>query len=135
MNPSEPSLRLSVVIPAFNEEANIGPVLDETQRVLSAAPEVGAFEILVVDDGSTDATAARAEEHAAGHGNVRVLRHGENRGIGAALKTGFAAARGEWVTATCADGEAAVEDVVGLVKLTEGVDLVVSRRQRPPGRL
>lgn len=133
MRRAEFNINLSVIIPAYNEELNIGPVLEETLRGLSAALEVGIFEIIVVNDGSRDGTGARAEEFAARHANIRVLHHPVNRGIGAALKTGYAAARGCWVTATCADGEADVTDVVALLKLTQDVDLVVSRRQRQPG--
>ncbi len=125
--------RLSVVVPAFNEEANVRPVLAETIRTLSTSEEAGRFEIIVVDDGSTDGTAAELGKVASEDPRVRVLRHPQNRGIGAALKTGYAAARGEWVVATCADGEVPVSDVVELMKLTPGMDLVVSTRQRQPG--
>ena len=133
MSDTDNPISLSVVIPAYNEEQNVVPVLEETSRVLSTAPEVGSFEIIVVNDGSTDTTASRAEEYATRKSNIRVLHHAVNCGIGAALKTGYAAARGHWVTATCADGEASVGDVVELVKLARNVDLVVSRRQRQPG--
>ena len=130
---STPEIHLSVVIPAFNEELNVVPVLEETLRVLSAEAAMGPFEIIVVNDGSRDGTGARAEEYAARHSNVRVMHHPENRGIGAALRTGYAAARGQWVVATCADGEVPVSDVVELMKRTPDADLVVSARQRQPG--
>lgn len=126
-------IHLSVVIPAFNEEQNLGPVLEDTLRELSLAPFIGPFEIIVVDDGSRDETGARAEEYSSRHSNIRVVHHPENRGIGAALKTGYAVAQGEWVVATCADGEVPVSDVVELMKLTSDADLVVSARQRLPG--
>lgn len=126
-------IHLSVVIPAFNEEQNVVPVLEETVRTLSAESEIGPFEIVVVNDGSRDGTGARAEEYAAQRPLIRVLHHPENRGIGAALKTGYAAARGQWVVATCADGEVPVSDVIALMKLAPGADLVVSARQRQPG--
>lgn len=126
-------IHLSVVIPAFNEEQNVVPVLEETLRVLSAEAAIGPFEVIVVNDGSRDGTGARAEEYAAQRSRVRVLHHPENRGIGAALKTGYAAARGHWVVATCADGEVPVSDVIELMRLTPEADLVVSTRQRQPG--
>jgi glycosyltransferase involved in cell wall biosynthesis len=125
--------RLTVVIPAFNEEQNVAPVLDENVRVLSGEPVIGSFEIIVVNDGSRDGTGAKAEAYSLHYPNIRVLHHDRNLGIGAALKTGYAAARGEWVVATCADGEVPVSDVVELMNLTPGADLVVSTRERPPG--
>lgn len=130
---SKDAIHLSVVIPAFNEKGNLAPVVDDTRRTLSNSGVVHSLEILLVDDGSTDGTAGEADELAAAHADVQVIHHPENRGIGAALKTGYAAAKGEWVVATCSDGEVPVSDVVELMKLTPGVDLVVSRRQRQPG--
>ena len=93
---------LSVVIPAWNEESGIQEIMD---RVLSiqeplAAVGINELELIVVDDGSTDATPAIVADMAA----VRLIRHPVNRGYGAALKTGFAAARGEWIGFLDADG-------------------------------
>lgn len=93
---------LSIVVFAFDEAENVGPVLRELRAWLDAH-EPGA-EIVIVDDGSRDRTAeeaARALEGTPG----RVLRHPTNRGIGAALKTGVAAVRGTWVTFLPADGQ------------------------------
>ncbi len=81
---------LSVVIPAYNEEDGIQPVM---RRVLAVAPELARMgielELIVVDDGSADRTAALV----AAEPGVRLLSHRYNGGYGAALKTGFAAAR------------------------------------------
>ncbi|MBI4248578.1 MAG: glycosyltransferase family 2 protein [Elusimicrobia bacterium] len=85
----------SVVVPYFNEEGNV-PLI-ETELLPAARRLAGPCEIVAVDDGSADATAARLEELARRRGDVRLLRHERNRGMGAALRTGFAAARGEWV--------------------------------------
>jgi glycosyltransferase involved in cell wall biosynthesis len=88
---------ISVVIPAFNEEEGIGPVLD---GILETMPAAGLeFEVLVVDDGSRDRTAAVARAH-----NVCVLSHPQNRGYGAALKTGIRRARYDLIAITDADG-------------------------------
>lgn len=89
---------LSVIIPAYNEEKGIGPVLSQLAEVL--AERDWLFELLVVDDGSQDGTAALAEQYP----GVMVLRHRANRGYGAALKTGLRHARYDLVCITDADG-------------------------------
>ena len=103
---------LSVIIFAFNEEANIAPVLTELRQWL-AAHEPSA-EIVFVDDGSADATSDEAQRALAGMPH-QLLRHDANRGIGAALKTGVRAARGSWVTFLPADGQIA-PDAIGTLR-------------------
>ncbi|HET8645035.1 MAG TPA: glycosyltransferase family 2 protein, partial [Vicinamibacteria bacterium] len=95
---------VSVVIPAFNEEEGIGAVVSGLR---SGRPW---REVLVVDDGSTDETAARAE--AAG---ARVVRHPYNKGNGAAVKTGIREARGDVILLMDADGQHDPEDADRLV--------------------
>jgi dolichol-phosphate mannosyltransferase len=95
-------LDLSIVVFAFDEEENVAPVLREL-RVWLDAHEPGA-EIVVVDDGSRDRTADEARRALAGRPHA-VIRHDTNRGIGAALKSGVRASRGEWVTFLPADGQ------------------------------
>ncbi len=90
---------LTVVVPVFNEEAF---VTEAVERVLA---QPWRLEVILVDDGSTDGTLDRLEALAAGHERVRLLRHPENRGKGAALRTGFAAASGEVVLVQDADLE------------------------------
>lgn len=93
---------LSVVIPALNEEDGIADII---QRVLAVRPALAAvgvdeLELIVVDDGSTDRTPAIV----AAQPGVQLARHWVNRGYGAALKTGFALAQGEWIGFLDADG-------------------------------
>jgi dolichol-phosphate mannosyltransferase len=99
---------LSVIMFAFNEEANIAPVLRELRQWL-AANEPSA-EIVFVDDGSSDQTSAAAAETLSGTSH-QLLRHETNRGIGAALKTGVRAAKGQWVTFMPADGQIAPDAI------------------------
>lgn len=109
--------QVSVVIPAFNEEDGIGDVVAR----LRAAH---AFhELIVVDDGSSDATAARAE--AAG---ARVLRHPYNKGNGAAVKTGLRAARGEVVLLMDADGQHDPDDVARVLAPVGLHDMAIGAR-------
>ncbi len=109
----------SVVLPAYNEESALPIVLADLNRQLDER-----FEILVVDDGSTD----RTGEVAAGF-RCRVLRHSTNRGKGAAMVTGAAEARSDRLVFIDADGTYPVEEIQRLVELLEDHDVV--RAERP----
>jgi dolichol-phosphate mannosyltransferase len=102
---------LSVVIFAYDEEANIAPVLMELRQWLSANEP--SAEIVFVDDGSSDATSDEAAKVLSGTPH-QLLRHEANRGIGAALKTGVRSAKGAWVTFLPADGQIAPEAIGAL---------------------
>lgn len=111
--------KVSIVIPAFNEEAAIGPVLDAMQALLLDC------EIIVVDDGSNDATARIARQHGA-----RVIRHAVNRGYGRSMKDGIDAASSDIVVTSDADGTYPVDSIPILIaKFEEGFDMVVGARQ------
>ena len=107
----------SVLIPAFNEAASIGSVV----RELAAAARW--LEILVIDDGSTDDTGARA-----GDAGARVIRHPYNKGNGAAVKSGIRHATGQFVLIADADGQHRPVDAVRLVSHLDAYDLVVGAR-------
>lgn len=89
---------VTIVVPAYNEKQAIGPVLEQLLQVMndSGVP----YEVIVVDDGSQDATGDVAQRYA----GVTVLRHRGNRGYGAALKTGIRYARYGLICITDADG-------------------------------
>jgi glycosyltransferase involved in cell wall biosynthesis len=107
----------TVIIPALNEEAAIGPLLADLQ----AAARWG--EILVVDDGSTDRTAERAAVP-----GVRVIKHPYNKGNGAAVKTALRHAEGAYVLIVDGDGQHRPADAARLVAALETYDLVVGAR-------
>lgn len=109
--------QVSIVIPAFDEELGIGPVVERVRALRSWA------EVLVVDDGSRDRTA----EVAAAAG-ARVVRHPYNKGNGAAVKTGIRAARGELVLLMDADGQHDPDDVLRVLEPLDLHDLVVGAR-------
>lgn len=120
---------LSVVIPALNEEDGIADIVQRVKAVEPALKEVGVggLEIIVVDDGSHDETAAIAESFPF----VRVVRHGVNQGYGAAIKTGFHAGRGELLAFTDADGTYPPEHFPNLCReaLRQSADVVVGSRR------
>jgi glycosyltransferase involved in cell wall biosynthesis len=111
--------KLSIVIPAYNEEANIRMVVS---RVKAMKP---TSEIIVIDDGSQDRTLQEAE--AAG---ARVIRHPYNKGNGASVKTGIRAAKGDYILLLDADGQHAPEDLDRLLEHMGPYDLVVGARTR-----
>jgi glycosyltransferase involved in cell wall biosynthesis len=113
-------LEVSVVIPAFNEEGGIADVVAGLKTALAGTE----FEILVVDDGSTDDTARKAE--AAG---ARVLRHPANRGYGRSLLTGFEASRYPWVLMSDADGTYPPEEAGKVLAHAPAFDMIVGARE------
>lgn len=112
---------VSVVIPALNEEKGVGDQIRNIARVLNA--EGIPYEIIVVDDGSTDRTAEQAAQAGA-----RVLRHLENRGYGASLKTGIDAAQFDTIVISDADGTYPSDQIPALVAKLETADMVVGAR-------
>lgn len=111
--------RLSYFFPAHNEEANLAGLVEEA---LATLPELAdTFEIIAVDDGSRDATASIAEALAERHpGVVRLVRHPVNLGYGAALRSGFAAARYELIAFTDGDRQFKVADLARLTSRMSG---------------
>ena len=105
-------MHLSVVIPVRNEAENILPLLTEIHAALEGHID---FEVVYVDDGSSDATPARLAEAQARHPRLRVLAHAASCGQSAALVTGFRAARGEWIATLDGDGQNDPADIPKLL--------------------
>ena len=122
-------LRYSVVVPFFNEEANVAPLLGEIRAIM--AP-LGAYEVVAVDDASSDGTRARLLECAADP-QLRVVVHGCNRGQSAALCSGIDAARGAWIITLDGDGQNDPVDIPRLLREVEGAHpplLICGHRQQ-----
>lgn len=129
-------MKLSVILPAYNEERTIRRVLDAVLGVdLSGLPEPVEKEVIVVDDASKDRTA----EIAGADPRVRLVRHERNRGKGAAIRTGLACATGDVVLVQDADMEYSVEDYPALLRLFMESDAQAVygsrflKRRRPTG--
>ena len=118
-----PSVALSVVIPVYNEEDSVRPVLTSLRDVMDSLGR--PYEVIVVDDGSRDGTWPRLRELTAGFPALRVVRLRANFGQTAALAAGFDLARGELVATLDGDGQNDPADLPRLVdKLKEGYDVV-----------
>jgi glycosyltransferase involved in cell wall biosynthesis len=116
------------VLPAFNEALNLPATVADALAALQQF-EVES-EILIVDDGSSDGTVAVCRELAARHDCVHVIRHGRNRGYGAALRSGLDAARCPLVFFTDADGQFRFDQLPEFVANIDKIDMVIGYRAR-----
>src|SRR5262249_49372703 len=103
-------MKLSVVIPARNKEGSVAQTVSTPRHILHAA--ASPCEILVVDDGSTDTTAAIVRGLAASAPEIRLLQNPGRHGFGMAVRCGLSAATGEALAIVMADGSDSPEDVV-----------------------
>ena len=127
---------LSVIFPAFNEEANIRALVEDACRIIPKFAPV--FEIIVVNDGSKDRTGEICDDLAVEFSDVRVVHHAGNKGYGAALKTGIERARYDVIFFTDSDGQFDLREVTTLLEQTDAYDIVAgyrARRHDPPHRL
>lgn len=120
-----PSPVVSVLIPCYNESASIADTVERLNRELSGGP---TFELIAIEDGSTDDTLAGLRALEAQWPTLRVIPHDRNRGYGAALKTGMRHARAELVAIIDADGTYPIDRLGHLVALAENYDMVVGAR-------
>ena len=130
---SEPTLSLSVVIMAFNEEENLPVQVDRTVAFLEA--HTAEWQVIVVNDGSSDQTGAVADAYAAKRPEqITVVHHPVNRGMGAAIRNGYAAARCEWVTQLPADCQVDPQVFLRFFPHLTSADIVLSiYRERDDG--
>jgi glycosyltransferase involved in cell wall biosynthesis len=113
---------ISVFFPCYNEQENVGKTADNAIAVLENLDT--DFEVIIVDDGSSDDTGRIADEIADRDDRVKVVHHGRNLGYGAALQSGFNAATKELVFYTDADGQFDIGEMPSLLELIEQHDIV-----------
>jgi dolichol-phosphate mannosyltransferase len=124
---SSAALRLSLVVPVFNEAENIASFLQSVYAQLQ--PVLGeAFEVIVVDDDSADGTAKLAAELIPSLANLRVLLRRSERGLASAVIRGWQSARGEWLGTINGDFQHPPEILPRMFALTDNADLVVASR-------
>jgi dolichol-phosphate mannosyltransferase len=127
MSETKASPALSVVIPCYNEESTLARCVERVIQTCGSRMEI---EIIIVDDASRDGSASVADRLASTDSHVRVLRHATNSGKGAALRTGFAHARGDFVAIQDADLEYDPADLPALVEplISGQADVVIGSR-------
>lgn len=114
---------ISVFFPAYNDESSIGSLVEGALAVLPTLTD--DYEVIVVNDGSTDSTGSVLDELARTREHVRVVHHERNRGYGGALRTGFSSASKDLIFYTDGDGQYDVRELASLRPLlTEEVDIV-----------
>ena len=117
---------LSVFFPVYNDEATVRRVTDKALRVCDELAV--RHELIIVDDGSPDASGQIADALAEHHEVVRVLHHPHNRGYGAAVRSGLRASRYEWICFTDGDDEYDLRDLKKLWRLRHHYDLIITFR-------
>ena len=113
---------ISVFFPCYNEQENVGRTVEKALVVMEKLN--ADFEVIIVDDGSTDGTGQIADEIAAGKSRVKVVHHKSNLGYGAALQSGFKAVTKELVFYTDGDGQFDINEMPALLPLMEQYDIV-----------
>lgn len=130
---------LAIIIPCYNEAGNVPKIRDEFFPVVAKLAQTQSVEVIFVDDGSSDGT-YRALLEAFGHADylpgvtIKFEQHPVNRGLGAALRTGFMASQGEIIVTTDCDGTYRFSEIPGLLShLTPEVDIVTASPYHPQG--
>jgi len=126
--PERGKVRVSIIIPAFNEEGNIKPLLEQFNEVIHRAGS--DWEVIIVDDGSKDKTAERARDAANHYHWLRVVSYTPNRGLTSALETGFKNARGSIYVFYPADMQYHPQDIPKMItRIERGADIVTGWKQ------
>lgn len=122
---SSDMIQFSVMVPCYNEYDSI---IDTIESITETLKEYAAFEIIVVNDGSSDGSGDLLDQEKHRFENLTVIHHDQNRGYGASLKTAIRRARGERIVITDADGTYPIEDIPKLLALADDHDMVVGAR-------
>ena len=130
-SPVRSTKSITVIFPAYNEEQNIRSAI--ARAVEAMGPRFHFFELLIIDDGSTDRTGEIAEELARIYPEITVIHNGENLGLGETLYRGFQCARGELVIQNAMDYPLDLRDLDKMIPLLEEADVIVAVRKAYAG--
>ena len=119
---------LSVILPAYNEELNLERVVTSALKILPSVSS--SFEIIIVNDGSRDRTGEIATRLADLSDHIRVVHHPQNRGYGAALKSGIEQAKNDLIFFCDSDGQFTLEDLPRLLAWIDRFDMVIGYREQ-----
>lgn len=125
---SEPLSSLTVFVPAYNEEANISLIIEDVLKYVPALAK--KWELIIVNDGSTDQTARIVRTYSERHAQVKLVNHAHNRGYGAAVKTGLRSARYDWIFFTDSDRQFRFEELATFISHRESADFVIGYRKK-----
>jgi len=130
-------MKLSIIIPAYNESAGVAETAESVRAIWATLKAQYEVEIIFVNDGSKDNTEDLLHQTFADEPAIIILSHKVNRGLGAALRTGFAQASGDIVVTTDFDGTYRFESIPLLVSqlLAENVDIVTASPYHPSGKV
>ena len=117
-----PTESLSVFFLCYNDEASIGLLVESAMRILKSVSD--DFEVIVVNDGSTDSSYKILEGLSRKYPRFRAVHHKANRGYGAAIKTGFKSCRNDLIFYTDGDGQYNMEEIIKLLGVLDGADMV-----------
>ncbi len=131
---------ISVIVPCYNEEDNVHKMQAELYPVLELLSQEYQVQVVLVDDGSTDATLQKLKETFEVLENPKItftfLKHEVNRGLGAALRTGFADAKGDLIITTDSDGTYKFTTIPAILeRLIPGIDIVTASPYHPDGQV
>ncbi|MCI0683392.1 MAG: glycosyltransferase family 2 protein [Gemmataceae bacterium] len=123
-------MKLTLVIPAFNEVRRLPPYLESVREYADGAWAAGGYAVIVVDDGSTDGLREALAEWIHSWPELHVVRHGSNGGKGAALRTGALTAQGDVILLADGDGATPIEEQAKLRRAIEaGADIAIGSRR------
>lgn len=124
---------LSVFFPAYNEEENIKKTILSAVKILKKVCK--KWEVLVIDDGSKDKTAEIVKQLSKKQKRIKLIRHKENKGYGAALKTGFYSCKYKYICYTDSDGQFDFKEIKKFISAIRNYDLVIGYRKKRTDRL